>query len=114
MKLQKRFLKHLELNIKSLIFNKKVYEEGPKVVVIGGGKGLNTVIEGFKKYTNNITAIVTLSDYGKIDTESRRQLDTLPFDDITESIVSLSDKEELMSRLMNWKFKNKKPAVGRH
>ncbi|MCI8965524.1 MAG: uridine diphosphate-N-acetylglucosamine-binding protein YvcK [Clostridia bacterium] len=96
------------LNMQSLIFNRTVYNEGPKVVVIGGGTGLNTVITGLKKYTNNITAIVTLSDYGKIDTESRRQLDTLPFDDITESIVSLSDKEELMSRLMNWKFKNKK------
>ena len=45
--------KKAKLNIKSLIFNKKVYEEGPKVVVIGGGEGLNTVIEGFKKYTNN-------------------------------------------------------------
>lgn len=96
------------LNMQSLIFNRTVYNEGPKVVVIGGGTGLNTVIKGLKKYTNNITAIVTLSDYGKIDTESRRQLDTLPFDDITESIVSLSDKEELMNKLMNWKFKNRK------
>ena len=53
------------VNIQSLIFNKNVYEEGPKVVVIGGGTGLNTVLEGIKKYTNNITAIVTVSDYGK-------------------------------------------------
>ena len=37
--------KKAKLNIKSLIFNKKVYEEGPKVVIIGGGQGLNTVIE---------------------------------------------------------------------
>ena len=62
--------KKAKLNIKSLIFNKKVYEEGPKVVIIGGGQGLNTVIEGFKKYTNNITAIVTMSDYGNIPTKS--------------------------------------------
>ena len=50
--------KKAKVNIKSLIFNRKVYDEGPKIVVIGGGEGLNTVIEGLRKYTNNITAIV--------------------------------------------------------
>ena len=49
--------KKAQHNIKSLIFNKKVYEEGPKIVVIGGGHGLNTVIEGLKQYTNNIKNI---------------------------------------------------------
>ncbi|MBR3132721.1 MAG: YvcK family protein [Clostridia bacterium] len=97
-----------QLNMKSLIFNKTMYNEGPKVVVIGGGTGLNTVIRGLKKYTNNITAIVTMSDYGDIDTDSRKALNMLPFGDVKESIVSLSDKEELMERLMNWNFKNRK------
>lgn len=96
------------LNMKSLIFNRTMYNEGPKVVVIGGGNGLNTVIKGLKKYTNNITAIVTISDYGRVNTDSKKQLETLSFDDIIESIVSLSDKEELMDKLMNWKFKNNK------
>ena len=50
--------KKAKLNIKSLIFNKKVYEEGPKVVIIGGGQGLNNVIEGFKKYTNNSGVLI--------------------------------------------------------
>ena len=45
--------KKAKVNIKSLIFNRKVYDEGPKVVVIGGGEGLNTVVEGLKKYTSN-------------------------------------------------------------
>ena len=100
--------KKAQLNIKSLIFNKKVYEEGPKVVVIGGGKGLNTVIEGFKKYTNNITAIVTMSDYGNISTDSRRALDTLPLKDIKDSIIAMSDKDELMRKLMNLNFRNER------
>lgn len=94
------------LNMQSLIFNRTVYNEGPKVVVIGGGNGLNTVIKGLKKYTNNITAIVTLSDYGIESTESRKILNTLPFDDIAESMIALSDKEEITSKLMNWKYKN--------
>ena len=49
-----------ERNVKSLIFNKKVYHEGPNIVVIGGGSGLNTVLKGLKKYTSNITAIATV------------------------------------------------------
>ena len=100
--------KKAKLNIKSLIFNKKVYEEGPNVVIIGGGKGLNTVIEGFKKYTNNITAIVTMSDYGNIPTASRRALDTLPLRDIKDSIIAMSDKEDIMRNLLNWNFQNER------
>ena len=56
------------VNLKSLIFNKKVYHQGPKIVVIGGGTGLNTVLSGLKKYTDNLTAIVTVSDYGEKET----------------------------------------------
>lgn len=100
--------KKAKLNIKSLIFNKKVYEEGPKVVIIGGGQGLNNVIEGFKKYTNNITAIVTMSDYGNIPTASRRALDTLPLKDIKDSIIAMSDKEDIMKKLMYWNFHNER------
>lgn len=100
--------KKAKSNIKSLIFNRKVYEEGPKVVVIGGGQGLNTVIEGFKKYTNNITAIVTMSDYGKISTDSRRALDTLPLKDIKDSIIAMSDKEDIMRKLMTLNFRNER------
>ena len=95
-----------KINIQSLIFNKKVYEEGPKIVVIGGGHGLNTVIEGLKQYTNNITAIVTMSDYGRNTTVSRAALDSLPLNDIKDSIIAMSDHEELMKNLMNHKFVN--------
>lgn len=95
-------------DFKSLIFNKKVFEEGPKVVIIGGGQGLNTVIEGFKKYTNNITAIVTMTDYGNIPTESRRALDTLPLKDIKDSIIAMSDKEDIMRNLLYLNFQNER------
>ena len=92
-------------NVKSLIFNKRVYNQGPKVVVIGGGTGLNSVLRGLKKYTDNITAIVTVSDYGEQKTASKEALDALPLDDIKESIVALSSQEESMEKLMNFKFK---------
>ena len=90
-----------EHNIKSLIFNKKVYQEGPNIVVIGGGSGLNTVLKGLKKYTSNITAIATVSAYGKEQTESRKKLELLPIDDIKDSLISLANDEESMETLLN-------------
>ena len=96
-----------ERNINSLIFNKKVYQEGPNIVVIGGGSGLNTVLKGLKKYTNNVTAIATVSSYGKDQTESRKKLELLPIDDIKDSLVSLANNEESMEMLLNTQLKTK-------
>lgn len=92
------------VNVKSLIFDKKVYDKGPNIVVIGGGSGLNTVLKGLKNYTSNLTAIVTVSDYGKIPSDSRRQLELLPLDDIKESLVALSYNEPIMEGMMNLEF----------
>jgi len=71
-------------------------DRGPKIVVIGGGTGLNKVITGLKRYTNNITAIVTVSSYGD---DNRR-----PTDDIRNSIVALSKESNEMQKLMNQKI----------
>ncbi|NLC87969.1 MAG: YvcK family protein [Clostridiaceae bacterium] len=93
-----------EGQVKSLIFNKKVYDEGPNIVVIGGGTGLDSVLKGLKKYTNNITAIVTVSDYGQQATDSRKILETLPLEDIRNSFSALSEDETVMGGLLNYKF----------
>lgn len=92
------------VNVKSLIFNKKVYHQGPNIVVIGGGTGLNTVLSGLKKYTDNLTAIVTVSDYGEEKTESRKELNNLPIDDIKDSMIALSTQDGEIERLLNYKF----------
>lgn len=91
-------------SIKSLIFNKKVYDEGPNIVVIGGGAGLDSVLKGLKNYTNNITAIVTISDYGRESSDSRKMLEMLPLDDIKNSFVALSNNETVMNGILNYKF----------
>ncbi len=96
------------VNVKSLIFNKTVYDQGPNIVVIGGGTGLNTVLEGLKKYTNNLTAIVTISDYGEQISNSRKELGTLPLDDVKDSIIALSNQKENMEALLNYNFKTGK------
>ena len=87
------------VNIKSLIFNKTIYDQGPNVVVIGGGTGLNTVLSGLKNYTSNLTAIVTISDYGEGATNSRKALEVLPLGDVKDSIVSLASKEGEINQL---------------
>lgn len=92
------------VNIKSLIFNKKVYDQGPNIVVIGGGTGLNTVLSGLKKYTDNLTAIVTISDYGESISESRKELQTRPLNDVRDSIIALSNKDDQLNKLFNYKF----------
>lgn len=94
--------------VKSLIFNRKIYNQGPKVVVIGGGAGLNTVLRGLKNYTDNITAIVTVSDYGTSGSKSREDLGTLPLDDIKDSLIALSTNEAEMESLLNLDMKNSK------
>ena len=93
------------VNVKSLIFNKTVYNQGPNIVVIGGGTGLNTVLSGLKKYTNNLTAIVTVSSYGEQVSDSRRELGTMPLDDIKDSMVALANEENQMSKLLNYNFR---------
>ncbi len=97
----KRMSNKNNINVNSLIFNKQVYDKGPKIVVIGGGSGLNTVLSGMKKYTGNITAIVTVSDYGEKQEKSNQ---ILTLQDIKNSIISLSRKENEMSKLLNYKF----------
>ncbi len=96
------------VNVKSLIFNKTVYDKGPNIVVIGGGTGLNTVLSGLKQYTNNLTAIVTVSDYGEEVSNSRRELEAMPLSDIKDSIISLASKEGQIDKLFNYEFRNGK------
>ena len=104
-------MKHRKnVNVQSLIFNKTIYDRGPKIVVIGGGAGLNTVLTGMKRYTNNITAIVAVSEYGKIPNDSRIALGTtLPFEEVKDSIVALSaDKKGELDNLLNHEMSNER------
>lgn len=92
------------VNVNSLIFNKTVYHKGPNIVVIGGGTGLNTVLSGIKSYTSNVTAIVTVSDYGKNPSNSREEMQVMPLEDVKDSIVALASKEGQVDKLFNYKF----------
>ncbi len=92
------------VDIQSLIFNKNVYDKGPNVVVIGGGTGLNTVLQGIKKYTSNITAIVNVSDGEKLLMNSREEVDVLRAVDVKDSFIALASDEVVMNKLLNYEF----------
>lgn len=79
-------------------------DRGPRVVVIGGGTGLSTLLRGMKTYTNNLTAIVTVADDGGSSGELRKNLGVLPPGDIRHCLTAMSDDEELLSQVFQYRF----------
>ena len=79
-------------------------ERGPRVVVLGGGTGLSAMLRGLKKYTRNITAIVTVADDGGSSGELRRTMGVLPPGDIRNCLAALSNDEELVSQMFQYRF----------
>jgi len=93
-------------NLGDLIYEKRVLVKGPKIVVIGGGTGLSTMLRGLKKYTNNITAIVTVADDGGGSGVLREDLGILPPGDIRNCMLALAETEPLMEELLQYRFKD--------
>lgn len=77
---------------------------GPRVVVIGGGHGIASVLRGMKEYTNNLTAVVSVADDGGSSGELRRDLGILPPGDIRNCLAALSDDEALLTQLFQYRF----------
>ena len=101
-----RISRKKKVNINSLIFNKNIYEQGPNIVVIGGGSGLNTILDGIKRYTSNITAIVTVSNYGENLAQDTEKLRYLQLEDIKNGLASLAiEDDSKISELLNYRFK---------
>ena len=75
-----------------------------KIVVVGGGTGLSTMLRGLKSYTDNITAIVTVADDGGGSGVLRDEMGMLPPGDIRNCILALAETEPLMEKLLNYRF----------
>ena len=87
--------------------NVRLYVPGsrePRVVAIGGGHGLSTMLRGLKKHTRNITAIVTVADDGGGSGMLREDLGMLPPGDIRNCIMALANTEPTMEQLLNYRF----------
>jgi uncharacterized cofD-like protein len=81
-------------------------QRGLKVVAIGGGTGLPSVLRGLKAYTGNITAIVTVADDGGSSGKLRRELGVLPPGDLRNNITALANDEDMMAQLFQYRFAN--------
>ncbi len=88
------------------LYRRRKLNKGAKVVAIGGGTGLSMLLRGIKKYTSNITAIVTVGDDGGSSGRLREELGILPPGDIRNCIAALGDDEDLITELFQYRFKN--------
>ncbi len=77
-----------------------------KIVAIGGGTGLSTLLSGLRKYTEHITAIVTVSDDGGGSGQLREDLNMLPPGDIRSCLLALANTQEQMEKLLRFRFAN--------
>lgn len=76
-----------------------------RVVVLGGGNGLSTLLRGLKNFPLDITAIVTVSDDGTSTGRLREEFNIPAVGDIRRVLVSLSETEPLVEELLNYRFK---------
>jgi uncharacterized cofD-like protein len=87
-----------------VLYTKRYLARGPRIVAIGGGTGLSTLLRGLKGYSANITAVVAVADDGGSSGQLRQQLGIVPPGDIRNCIAALADAEPLMTQLMQYRF----------
>ncbi len=78
---------------------------GPRIVAIGGGTGLSSLLRGLKTYTSNLSVIVTVADDGGSSGRLREEYRILPPGDFRQCLIALADAEPLMKQLFDHRFK---------
>lgn len=99
-------------SIVNTIYTQRFLRRGPKIVAIGGGTGLSTLLRGLKEYTGNLTAIVTVADDGGSSGVLRRELGVLPPGDVRNCIAALADAEPLVTKLFQYRFSDGSGLAG--
>lgn len=100
---------HPEDNLVDIVYQRRQNENllrGPRVVAIGGGTGLSTLLSGIKYFTSNITAIVTVTDTGGSSGRIRDEMDVIPPGDIRNCLVALADAGPLIRDLFQYRFED--------
>ena len=95
---------HQQGHIVDVVYTHSKRQKGLKVVAIGGGTGLPSVLRGLKQHTSNITAIVTVADDGGSSGRLRKDLGVLPPGDLRNNIAALANDESLMTQLFQYRF----------
>jgi len=100
--------------IVDIIRRRRQLAQGYRIVVIGGGTGLSTMLRGLKEFTSNITALVTVTDDGGSSGRLTRDFGILPPGDIRNCLVALADAEPLMTKLFQYRFRQGGEALEGH
>src|ERR1700680_2157822 len=93
-----------ERGLADQLYKFRYLAKGPRVVAIGGGTGLSSLLRGIKKYTGNIVAIVTVADDGGSSGRLREEYRVLPPGDIRQCLTALAETEPLMTELFQHRF----------
>src|SRR2546428_12443801 len=99
------FLLDRNRGLAEILYNYRTLQRGPRIVAMGGGTGLSTLLRGLKKYSGNLTAIVTVADDGGSSGRLRAEYRILPPGDFRQCITALADVEPLMTTLFQHRFK---------
>jgi uncharacterized cofD-like protein len=92
-------------SVADVLYTYRARNRGPRLVAIGGGTGMSTLLRGLKEYTSNLAAIVTVADDGGSSGRLREEYRILPPGDIRQCLVALADAEPLVKDLFNHRFK---------
>ncbi|MCG2677332.1 YvcK family protein [bacterium] len=95
-----------------VVYEKRQLRRGPRIVGIGGGYGLSSLLKGIKEYTSNLSAIVTMADSGGSSGRLREDFAMPPPGDIRNCLVALADTEPLMEDLFQHRFKGPSELKG--
>ncbi len=93
-------------SIPDVLYKVRHLDSGARIVVIGGGTGLSTLLRGLKTYTSNITAVVTVGDDGGSSGRLREATGVVPPGDIRNCITALADEEKLVTELFSYRFEH--------
>lgn len=92
------------LSLKNLNNGRRNLQKGAKIVAVGGGTGLSTMLRGLKLYTSNLTAVVTVADDGGGSGILKKDLGMIPPGDIRNCILALAETEPVMEQLLQYRF----------
>ena len=105
-------LPHFGEDLVDIVYKKRCLERGPRIVAIGGGHGLASLLMGLKEHTTNLKAIVTVADSGGSTGRLRKEFDVLAPGDIRNCIVALADAPSLMGELFQFRFEKDSELKG--
>jgi uncharacterized cofD-like protein len=99
------FLPGGSASVADLIWSFRTRSRGPRIVAVGGGTGMSTLLRGLKEYTANLAAVVTVADDGGSSGRLREEYRILPPGDFRQCLIALADAEPLVKQLFNHRFR---------